>query len=195
MGRTVTAVLALLVAAGVVVAGGVDGGHGGGAQPADAPGDASAASESTGGDGATTGNDAATGTGAATTDDASTDDGGLLDAFGDAVSLDSDGDGVDFGVATDWGGVAFEDVGDGSGEGRVTHDAIDDGMADAGSTGACAVGLGGDGSPLDLAFDGENSTFEMGFSANGSADGAGDGGSVEGDASEVVGECSGSGGG
>jgi hypothetical protein len=187
MGRTVTGVLALLVAAGVVVAGGVGGGTGGGAQPAVASGEAAAASDSTAG-GATEAGGATTGA-APTEEDANADGGGLLDAFGDAVSFDSDGDGVDFGVATDWGGVSFEDIGDGSGEGRVTHDAIDDGTADAGRTGACAVGLGGDGSPLDLGFDGESSTFEMGFSANGSADRGSDGGGVEGDASEVVSEC------
>jgi hypothetical protein len=103
------------------------------------------------------------------------------------VSVTADDSGVDVSVSLDWGGVSLRTDGDGSGEGSVTHRAIDREMADAGSTGACAVGFDGEGSPLDLAFDSGNDSFGLAWAANASS-GSSDGESV--DADEVVEECS-----
>lgn len=169
MGRTVTAALVCLLAAGAAVAGGVGGGSPGEtARPAAASPDAAAATD------ASAGREAGAGR--------------------DDVSVAADDAGVDVGVSLAWGGVSLATDGDGSGEGRVTHAAIDDGAADAGRAGACAVGFDEEGSPLDLAFDGANGSFRMAWSAN--ASGRGGGERTDGvDPGEVVDECSSSAGG
>ncbi len=165
MGRTVTVALVCLLAVGAAVAGGVGGGPGEGAQPAAASGDAAAE------------NGERRGTIAS-----------------EQVSVEADDSGVDVGASLDWGGIALETDGDGGGEGTVSHGAIDGEMADAGRSGACAVGFGEEDSPLDLAFDGGNDSFGLAWSGN-ATDGESGGESDSMDAGEVVEECSSSDGG
>lgn len=160
MGRTVTVALVCLLAVGAAVAGGVGGGS---------PGEGAQPAAASG--------------------DAAVENGEARTVQSENVSVQADDSGVNVDVSLDWGGISLDTDEDG-GEGTITHGAIDDEMADAGSTGACAVGLEGEGSPLDPAFG--NGSFGLAFSANASDGGSDSEGSV--DAGEVVEECSSSGG-